>query len=165
MMQKAKKYMEPGEKHKVLHRFLGKWDTTVQFHMGGQTTPAEKGTCEWTWLVEGRWLQSTMKGTMMGRPITSHGWTGYDNMKQSFVETRVTSMDTAMPHSEGDLTPDGKSLITYGTLDEYFTGEHDKMVRYVWRFVNDDKIVLEVHDLPIGEENTQVITFTYTRAK
>jgi hypothetical protein len=89
---------------------------------------------------------------------------GYDNFKQSYVTTMVSTMDTAMLHAEGDMDPSGKALLAYGTLDEYLTGEHDKMVKYVWRFVSDDEIVLEIHDLPIGEHNTKVVEITYSRA-
>jgi len=88
---------------------------------------------------------------------------GYDNFKQSYVITTVTNMDTAMLRSEGDLTPDGRALIAYGTLDEYLTGEHDKMVKYVWRFNSPGEMVLEVHDLPIGETNTKVVEITFRR--
>ena len=165
MMKKAEKYTQPGKHHEALKRFLGKWTTETRFVMGQQKSPVEKGRAEWSWLVEGRWLQSSVTGTMMGRPMTAHGWLGYDNFKQSYVETRVSNMDTAMTHSEGDMTKDGKALITYGTLDEYLNGEHDKMVRYVWRFASADKIVLEVHDLAIGEEFTQVIEIVYQRAQ
>jgi len=164
-LQGAQKYMQPGVHHQVLKRFLGEWDVEIRFTMGGRSTPAEKGKAVFSWLVEGRWLQSTMTGTMLGRPIEAHSWLGYDNFKQSYVSTRVTSMDTAMARAEGDMTPDGKALITYGTIDEYLTGEHDKMVKYVWRFVGDDEIRLEVHDLPIGEEQTQVVGFTYRRTR
>ncbi len=55
--------------------------------------------------------------------------------------------------------------MSYGTIDEYLTGEHDKMVKTVWRFISDDKMVLEIHDLPIGENNTKVVEITYTRKK
>jgi hypothetical protein len=37
------------------------------------------------------------------------------------------------------------------------------MVKYLWRFTNDNRIVLEVHDLPIGERNTQVIEVAFDR--
>jgi hypothetical protein len=90
---------------------------------------------------------------------------GYDNFKMSYVTSMVSTFDTAMLHSEGDLAQDGNTLITYGTLDEYLTGEHDKMVKYVWRLVSDDKVVMEVHDLPIGETNTKVIEVVSTRKK
>lgn len=163
MMEKAKHFTQPGKHHEVLKRFLGNWDTQTRFPMPGHDMPAEKGQAEFSWLMEGRWLKSEMSGTMMGQPIKSFMIMGYDNFKQSYVTSHVSTMDTAMLHSEGDMDPGGKVLLTYGTLDEYLTGEHDKMVKYVWRFVSDDKIVFEIHDLPIGEKNTMVIEITYTR--
>jgi hypothetical protein len=108
-------------------------------------------------------LKAEGKGKMMGRPIETFYLMGYDNFKMSYVVASISSMDTAMVHSEGDMDPSGKSLISYGTLDEYLTGEHDKMVKSVWRFLSADKMVLEIHDLPIGENNTKVIEITYTR--
>lgn len=164
MMEKAKAFTQPGDKHKLLGRFLGKWNTESRMFSGGQATPPEKGVSEGTWLMDGRWLQLQGKASMLGMKYDAHSVLGYDNFKQSYVTTSVSSVDTAMLRAEGDLTPDGKALITYGTLDEYLTGEHDKMVRYVWRFVSDDQFVLEIHDLPIGESNTKVVEITYTRA-
>jgi hypothetical protein len=160
MMAKARKWTQPGPNHKVLERFLGKWN--VELTVTGMGKP-EMGKAEVTWLIDGRWLQSHTTGTMMGMPLNHYVFMGYDNFKMSFVTTAMNGFDTAMPHSEGDLTQDGNTLITYGTLDEYLTGEHDKMVKYVWRFVSKDKIVLEVHDLPIGETNAKVLEFVYTR--
>lgn len=164
-MKKVARYTKPGENHKLLERFVGKWDTESRFFMGDQATPPEKGTFEFSWLMPGRWLSGRGTGKFMGQSIEQFHVLGYDNFKMSFVTTGVTNVDTAMVRLEGDMTHDGKALILYGTLDEYTTGEHDKMVKYVYRFVDADKIVLEVHDLPIGETNTKVVEFTFTRAK
>ncbi|NOT31024.1 MAG: DUF1579 family protein [Planctomycetes bacterium] len=161
MMAKARRWTQPGDNHKVLERFLGRWNTEVKLAGSSQ---GEKGTTECTWLIKERWLQMHGKGTMMGMPSETFYVLGYDNFKMSFVTTAVTNMDTAMLSSEGDMDPSGEVLITYGTLDEYLTGEHDKMVKYVWRFHGKDKIVCEVHDLPIGEKNTKVVEIAYTRA-
>ncbi len=163
MMEKAKKFTQPGPRHELLARLVGKWNTEVRMSMGGKTTPPEKGSAEFTWLMEGRWLKSDFSGSMMGMPLQQVMLLGYDNFKQSYVATMVSSMDTAMNHAEGDATQDGKALILYGTLDEYLTGEHDKMVKYLWRFRSADEVVLEVHDLPIGEENTKVVEVVYKR--
>ncbi|MBL8114554.1 MAG: DUF1579 family protein [Acidobacteria bacterium] len=165
MMKKARVYIEPGPAHKVLERFLGSWDTEMRFTMPGLPSKPEKGTSTCSWLMPGRWMKCDATGTMMGKPLQTFVVLGYDNFKMSYRVMTVSSMDTAMFVSEGDLDPNGKVLITYGTLDEYLTGEHDKMVRYVWRFLSDDRIVLEVHDLPIGETNTKVLEFVYTRRK
>lgn len=164
MMAKAKAFTQPGDKHKLLTRFLGKWNTESRMFAGGQATPPEKGTSEGSWLMDGRWVQLHGHASMMGMQYDVHTLLGYDNFKQSFVTNSVNTIDTAMLRAEGDLTQDGKTLITYGTLDEYLTGEHDKMVRYVWRFVSDDQFVLEVHDLSIGETDTKVVEITYTRS-
>lgn len=163
-MAKAKKFTQPGENHKQLERFVGKWTTEFRFFMMGKPMPPEKGTTECSWLMPGRWLKIETTGTLMRMSAQSLFLMGYDNFKQSFVYTAVSNLDTAMTHAEGDMDPDGKALILYGTLDEYLTGENDKMVKYVWRFLSSDKMVLEVHDLPIGENNTKVLEITYTRA-
>ena len=129
--------------------------------MAGKPTPPEKGTAEFSWLMPGRWLKQESNGTIMGQPMKTFMLLGYDNFKMSYVSTQVSNLDTAMTHAEGDMDPGGKALLMYGTLDEYTTGEHDKMVRYIWRFPSADRMILEIHDLPIGENNTKVIEVVY----
>ena len=164
MMAQAKKWTQPGDAHKLLHRFLGTWDTETRLNMPG-APPPEKGTSTCRWLMENRWLQCEASGQMMGMPMKTGFILGYNNFKMSYVSAAINSFDTAMIYSEGDLDPSGKALLMYGTLDEYLTGEHDKMVKSVFRFVSDDEMKLEVHDLPIGESNTQVFEIRYRRQK
>lgn len=163
MMARAARYTQPGEHHEALQRFLGTWDTTMRITMAGMGDQAEKGVVTFSWLIEGRWLVSHATGTMMGMPMEAYMTLGYDNFKQSYVTAQVSSVDTALLTSEGDMDPSGKALITYGTLDEYLTGENDKMVKYVWRFLSPNEMVLEVHDLPIGEKDSQVIELRYKK--
>lgn len=165
MMKMAKRYTEPGPAHENLERFIGKWDMEMRMTMGGKTMSGENGSAEFSWLMEGRWLKNEAKGSLMGMPIESFSIMGYDNFKHSYVSTMVSTMDTAMHSNEGDMDPSGKALLLYGTIDEYLTGEHDKMVKTVWRFLSDNEMIMEVHDLPIGEKNTKVIEVVYTRQK
>lgn len=165
IMERAQKFTQPGEHHAFLRRFLGSWDTELRFAMEGMNMPPETGSAEFSWLMEGRWLQQETEGTMFGKPTRWYSIIGYDNMKMSYVVTSVSSMDTAMNRAEGDLDPSGNSSITYGTIDEYLTGEHDKMVKTVWRFVSEDEMLMEVHDLPMGERKTKVVEVASTRRK
>jgi Protein of unknown function (DUF1579) len=164
MKTKAKRFMEPGKDHKLLERFLGKWNTETRFFMGGRSTPPEKGTAESSWLIKDRWLKLEWNGTFMRQPHQGFMILGYDNFRHSYVTTAVTNMDTAMLHTEGRTDQGGKVLLTYGTLDEYLTGEIAKMVKNIWRFPSEDKMVLEIHDLAIGEQNTKVVEITYTKS-
>jgi hypothetical protein len=160
----AKKYTAPGEHHKLLERFLGTWDSEARFAMSPPNAKPDKGTMTYSWLMEGRWLKGESNGTLMGLPVRTFTVMGYDNFKMSYVTSWVNSFDTA-DHRRGATGSGRKTLISYGTLDEYLTGENDKMVKYVWRFVSDDEIHLEVHDLPIGENNAKVLDFTFKRHK
>lgn len=164
MMARAMALTKPGRHHALLERFIGTWKTSTRITMPGADAPAETGTSEFSWMMDGRWLQERGSGTFLGSPHETFSIFGYDNFKKSYVWTGVTTMDTAMLRAEGDLDPGGDVMILYGTLDEYLTGEHDKMVKYVWRFASDDEMTLEVHDLPIGERNTKVVQVDYRRA-
>ncbi|MCH9648169.1 MAG: DUF1579 domain-containing protein [Deltaproteobacteria bacterium] len=165
MMEKARTITQPSEHHQALKRFLGTWETALSITMGGGRSPAEKGETTFSWLIDGRWVQGKGKGTLMGLPSETFMLLGYDNFKKSYVTASVSNMDTAMITSEGDMDPGGKALLTYGTLDEYLTGEHDKMVKTIWRFLSEDEILMELHDLPIGENHTQVVEIRFKRKK
>lgn len=173
MMAAAERYTQPGPEHRFLELLVGEWDVGARLAMMGDQAPIDQGTATTKWKVQGRWLESHWRGSIMGMEGNAFHMLGYDRLKMSYVWTAFTDFDTALNHAEGDLTPGKDALIMYGTLDEYITGEHDKMVKYVYRFGGSrdeagdwksiDRIVLEVHDLPIGEENTKVMEFTYVR--
>ncbi len=165
MMAKAAKYTKPGEAHKLLEKMLGSWETDTRITMPGSPDTGEKGKAEISWMMPGRWIKNESSGTFLGQPAQSISIMGYDNFKQSYVATTVSSVDTAMNRVEGDMDPGGKVLLLYGTIDEYLTGEHDKMIKVVYRFLSDDEFLMELHDLPIGENNTKVVEIRYTRAK
>jgi hypothetical protein len=157
---------KPSSHHKELERLIGSWDTEVSMWMDPAAPPMKsQGTAECKWLVEGKWIVTDAKGTFMGRPITSHAVMGYDNFKQHFVFSQVDSLQTAMFHGEGAFDQAGTALIAYGVIDEPMSGETDKPVKRVWRFDGKDRIVIEIHDLGIGETNTKVIEYVYTRRK
>jgi Protein of unknown function (DUF1579) len=162
MMKKMMEVGRLGQHHKDLAYYLGTWDGEVVFP-GMSETPS-KAVGEGAWVLPGRWMGFRVKGTIMGAPSEVYTLFGYDNVKKAHVATTVNSMDTSMIHTQGTVVdPSGKIVSQYGTLDEYLTGEHDKMVKYVWRFVSPTQLVLEVHDLPIGEANTKVVEITFRK--
>ncbi len=167
MMKKWMEVITPSENHKRLDGFAGSWETATTIWMQGPGNPptVTKGTAEIKWILGGRYLQQEIKGEMMGKPLNGVGFTGYDNFNKKYVSFWIDDMSTAMLVSEGGFDQFGKVLTTYGKMDEPMTGEHDKNVKYVSRFAGPDKFIFEIHDLAIGEPNTQVVEVTYTRKK
>jgi len=166
MFEKARKFIAPGEAHKALAPYLGKWDCVLSMSMGpGAPAMTSKFQTSIDWLVDGRFLKVESKGEMMGQPYYSFGFMGYDNFKQAYVSSWVDNMNTWILSAQGKLAQDGKTMILYGLMDEYTTGEVGKMVKYVRRWKDADHFVEEVHDLAIGEENTKVVEIAFARSK
>jgi hypothetical protein len=63
------------------------------------------------------------------------------------------------------MNQDGTVLTMFGKMDEWMTGEIGKTVKYVFRIVDKNRFVFEVHDMAIGEPNTKVMEITYIRRK
>ncbi|NJN14216.1 MAG: DUF1579 domain-containing protein [Planctomycetes bacterium] len=164
MMALMKKYGSPGKYHEALGYFVGKWNATLEANMGGGLGPMGAFTEEIRWLMPGRWIVGEGKGNMMGMPYQGFQMMGYDNFKKKYVAMYVNGMETAMRTSEGVICdPTGKVIVTYGPMDEYLTGEHDKAVKYVWRIVDKDHFSLEITDLGIGENGMVVLKMDYER--
>jgi len=163
-MQRWKEACTPGPAHKDLARFIGSWDTETEMFGMGEPMKS-KGTAECKWLFEGRWIQQTSSGELMGRLFETQMTMGYDNFKQKYTTAGVDSMETNMITSQGNFDESRQALITYGTVDEPMTGAVAKPFKCIWRFAGPDKITREVHDLTIGETDTKVFEVVYTRRK
>jgi hypothetical protein len=156
----------PGTRHQRLAQLEGKWKTVSKMWMAGPDAPpiVSTGECQRTMILGGRFLQDRHVGTMLGQPYEGLGITGYDNFKKKYVAVWMDTTGTAIYSMQGNWDPSGTVLSLYGDMDEYFTGEHDKPVKYVTRIVNQDQFVFEVHDLTLGE-HSRVAEVTFTRIK
>jgi hypothetical protein len=167
MMKKWEEVMTPGPMHKVLARMEGIWNMESRMWMGGPDAPptVTRGTAVMNMVLGGRFLRQDITSEMMGRPMEGVGFTGYDNFNKKFIGSWVDNFSTAMVTMEGFISQDGNILTMYGTMDEPMTGEHDKHVKYVTRFIEHDRHAFEIHDLSIGEPHTKVVEIVYTRKK
>lgn len=154
--------------HEKLGDWIGKWETESRMWMEGNDKPpaTDKGNADISWLMDGRWLKIETAGSFAGMPnVKGFGVLGFDKYKSKYVGTWCDSWNTTLLNFEGNFDHTDKALFLYGTMDEPMSNEHDKHVKYVWRLVDKDHLVFEIHDLAIGEGNTKVIEIGYTRKK
>jgi hypothetical protein len=164
MMKALEASARPGPNHKLLERWVGKWDTTMRMIMPGAAPVESRGTAEFSWLMEGRWLQEKMTGDMMGHPMQGFSITGYDNFNKCFVSTWVDNHTTMMVHSSGSMDQSGKVLTMFGKMDEPMTGEHNKTVRFQTTIIDEDTHRLNIDEVQYGPPFT-VLEITYKRVK
>ena len=112
MMQLAEELATPGEAHQRLDYFTGEWDTSTTI-MG---MPSEPGTQSIQWILGGRQLQSSVNGTVMGKPFKGLGLMGYDNYKKKYTSTWCDNQSTTLLTSEGLADQSGKVITLYGRV-------------------------------------------------
>jgi len=165
IMKRWQDFMTPGDAHKKLEALVGTWDAEVKTWMGGPNSePAiSKGISEAKMALGGRYLVEEVTADMMGQPMSGIGYTGYDNFKKKYVGFWVDNMGTGITTMEGTMDKDGKTITTWGKMDEPTTGEKDKKVKYVTRIIDADKHVFEIYDLSTWGDKKPIMQITYTR--
>ena len=165
MMKKWAECATPGQAHKHLDYFVGKWDTAVRLWMEGAGKPPTeaKGASEIKWIMDGRFLLEESSGQMMGMPYRGMSITGYDNFKKKYVVSYIDNMGTGIYTGEGKYDQANKVLTSFGKMDEPMTGEHDKTIKYVIRTLSKDKYVFEMFDEVGGPSEFKAFEITYTR--
>jgi hypothetical protein len=166
MMARMKAAATPGPHHQALAHYLGAWDVDIAMVMPGSPAQRSKASATYAWAIDGRWLTQRITGQLMGMPYESFSIIGFDNYAKNHISVSVSSMDTAMTMSRGLVVdPTNRVTATYGTLDEYTTGELHKPFKVVMRQVSDARHVMEIWDLGIGDAGAKVLEFTFNRRR
>ncbi len=107
-------YMEastPGPMHAHLMRSVGEWTGKTTSWMAPDAPPTT-GECTSTVvaLMDGKFIQTSVKGDFSGMPFSGLGINGYDNVSKQFQSTWLDNMGTGMMQGTGTLSADGKTL-------------------------------------------------------
>jgi hypothetical protein len=112
-MEAMQKAMTPGEPQKRLARMAGDWTFTNTMWMApGQPPTTSTGTMHGEILMDGRYVEHTWKGDMMGMPFHGRGTEGYDNIGKQYVSSWVDNMGTGIMYSTGSCDAAG-SVCNY----------------------------------------------------
>jgi hypothetical protein len=165
MMKKWMEMSAPGEGHAIFDKYVGKWDCVVKSWMDPKAPPTEtKGTSEYSKILGGRFLLQTFNGDMMGMPFEGRGTTGYDNLRKEYVAIWTDNFSTSIMKMTGQKKDD-MTIELSGLMDDAMTGEKDKKIRSVEKWIDDDHVNFEMYDTIPGMGQVKVMEINYTRAK
>ena len=123
-MDAMMKAATPGEAHKKLNSMAGTFDAKVKMWMEPGAQPMESsGKAVNEWVLGGRWLQQRFDGTFMNAPFSGIGYTGYDNIRQTYVGTWMDTMSTSVMSSSGSPDATGKNWTFSGMMMDPMSGE------------------------------------------
>lgn len=145
-------YMTPGKFHQMLAKSDGEWQEEITMWMDPKSAPSKNtATATNKMILEGRYQQSTHKGTFNGMPFEGIGIVGYDNAKKMFVSTWIDNMGTGIMFTEGKWDEANKTIEFKGNSVDPMTGK-DVAVREIFKMMDDNTQLMEMYMTQGGKE-------------
>ena len=174
-MKKWQDSIAPGKHHEALNHFVGSWKTTTKLYWGEPGSPAIEttGASDIRWVLGKRFLVEEHHGEMMMPdesgatemkkvPYEGIGTMGYDNLRNMYVSSWISNLQTNLMTMKGVADPSGMVFRAWGEMDEPMLDVYGRYVEFVTRIINDDKHVFEIIDLHAGDDY-KVMEITYER--
>ncbi|MGH7682184.1 MAG: DUF1579 domain-containing protein [Candidatus Eiseniibacteriota bacterium] len=162
-MAEMMKLSAPGPMHALLKPLEGKWKASIKSWMGPTPTISE-GTCERTWIMGGRYLQSKHSGDMMGMPFEGMEILTYDNMKKQFTSVWMDNMAPMLTlATDGQADATGKIITMNSLMPDPATGN---MVPFkdTYKIVDNDHYMFTISGMKDGKEYA-MMEISYTRVQ
>lgn len=167
IMEIYKKYASPGENHKFLDYFVGKWESSQKIWLEPGSEPlTRKQEISVESLFEGRFTRAHIKtiGEVMGMSIEGIVITGYDNYKKQFFSVTYGTSGTDFVLMYGTLDSTGKIRTDTGHVDDVVTGERIKL-KGITTLINNDTYTYEMFQTDPRGNEIKYMEITYTRKK
>lgn len=166
IMEMWKQASTPGEEHKLLQRYVGKWNHTVSFWMDADAKPeSSKGTSEVESILGGRFIRHKVLGTSMGQPFEGLGITGYDNVRKHFSTYWIDNMGTGAMIGTGKYDKAQNVIHDQGTFTCPMYQSGTRPYRVVWTLPEKDSFKYEMYSVGEDEKEFRMMEIVYTRAR
>ncbi|HYC30442.1 MAG TPA: DUF1579 domain-containing protein [Chitinophagaceae bacterium] len=160
-MQKWMAHATPGDMHKMLANYNGRWTANTKMWMDPSQPPMESTADVTTDMHMGdRYQKSVYSGDFGGMPFQGESLTGYDNTRKVFTNTWIDNMGTGIMYSEGTWNEKTRSVEFKGTATDPMAGKAMPF-REVFTFSGNDNYKMEMYNMVDGREyKTMEISFT-----
>ncbi|OAI52009.1 hypothetical protein AYO44_16815 [Planctomycetaceae bacterium SCGC AG-212-F19] len=151
---------KPGPEHKKLEPFVGNWNFTMKVWTDPSQPPAElKGTVERKWIMDGRFVQESVRGACAksGKTFEGMGLVGYDAAQKKFSCVKACGLCGTVSSSLVTADPTGTrfectkeeccplSGQKIKGRDEVILEGKDKIVTNIYKTINDKEVkVIEI---------------------
>jgi Protein of unknown function (DUF1579) len=153
---------KPGPEHQKLQPLIGDWTFTLKLWTDPSQSPAElKGTVERKWIMDGRFVQETVKGEANGKSFEGLGLIGYHSGEKKFSTVRACGLCGTISHGYSTFDSAGTKLVCATEECCPLTGQKIKGRDEV-TIESNDRIVTNIYKTIEGKE-AKVIEIVYTR--
>lgn len=115
----------PGPHHQHLASLAGIWQTEMTMWLSPTQPPLRSnGTAEGRWILDGRFLQTTLRSDFGGRSFEGQLISGYDNGNKHYVGSWVHNLSTGLVSSTGTCSDRGQVHTNEGRIRDPGTGKN-----------------------------------------
>ncbi|MBP9213524.1 MAG: DUF1579 domain-containing protein [Chitinophagaceae bacterium] len=159
-------YMTPGDVHKMIVSWDGKWNTEMSSWMSPDAPPMKStGTSINKSVLGGRYQESVHTSTMMGMSFEGHGTLGYDNAKKVFESTWIDNFGTGIIKLVGAWDDATKSITLVGKCVDPASGKECEM-REIFKVVDENTHTMEMYSQnPKDGKEMKMMEMKFVRAK
>jgi hypothetical protein len=156
----------PDENHRRLDPLVGEFRFTSTMWMEpGQPAMKDEGTCSNRWTLGNLYLESQVRGTMMGTPIEGRSYMGYDKSLKQYSAVWLDSSSTMfMPVTRGVASEDGKSITMECDALDPMIGKNVH-IREVLTIQGYDHHVFTMYMTPPKSEEMKSMEIIYSRIR
>lgn len=156
----------PGESHRRLAELAGKWKYTSTWRESPGAKPEEStGTASMKMVLDGRFLQQSIKGTAMGRPFEGMGIVGYDNLKKRYENVWLDNMSTGMARGTAMYDIASKTLMENGEFSCPATKDKVMTYRAEWKLTDKDNQTYTMWTKDVDGKEFKSMEMVYKRVK
>lgn len=152
----------PGEHHKHLQPYAGKWKAEIKMWMGPGADPMlNESAGEAKWIMDGRFLEWHHTGDFAGMPYMARGFDAYNNGEKRYETIYFDNFGTLMVFYTGECSDDGKTRVMHGSFGNPMTGGTIEQ-KSVYTWIDEDHFKLESF-MTMNGETYQNMEMLYER--
>ncbi len=159
-------YMTPGEMHKMIASWDGKWNAEISMWMSPDAPPMKSnGITVNKMVLGGRYQESVHNSTMMGMPFEGHGTIGYDNAKKVMESSWIDNMGSGVMKMTGAWDASSKSVTMKGMYVDPSSGKDCEM-KEVFKVMDNNTHVMEMYGPnPKDGKEMKMVEIKFSRSK
>jgi hypothetical protein len=120
--------MTPGPAQAKLNDMVGTFDVTVSIWVTPKSVPVvSNASAVGSWVLDGRFVQTTLSGYVGGEPFNAISYAGYDNAGKTYQATWMDNQGTDQTWYTGNFAADGKSAVLSGTTVNPVSGKQEPL--------------------------------------
>jgi Protein of unknown function (DUF1579) len=157
--------MTPGNVHKMMAAWDGKWDGEVtMWQAPGAPPEVSKSITTNKMVMGGRYQLSNHTGNMMGQPFEGMSTLAYDNNKKVFISTWIDNMGTGLMKLEGPWDEATKSINLTGKMIDPSAGNaKETAIKEIFKIIDDKTQVMEMYGPYHDGKEYKMMEIKYTR--